>query len=135
MDKTITLRNPVTGKERTGYYGFSRDALYTGGLIWLRRGDFWAFLTFVCTWIPLIWIYFFVPRQGLIDTIFNGAETMLGIPSIGIVYGFIIIYMIAFHIVASATCNKKHTIFILNRGFELDPNAPNLEEARKALGL
>ena len=135
MDKTILLRNPVTGKEVTGYYGFSRAALHTGGLIWLRRGDFWAFLTFVCTWLPLLWVYFLVPRQGLLDTIFNGAETVMGIPSMGIVYGFIIIYMIVFHIVASATCNKKYTLSILKRGFELDASAPNIEEARSALGL
>ena len=135
MDKTILLRNPVTGKEKTGYYGFSRDSLYTGGLVWLRRGDFWTFLTFVCTWLPLIWIYFFVPRQGLLDMVFDGSETVMGISSMALVYAFIVIYMVVFHIVASATCNKKHTIAILNRGFELAPDAPNLEEAREALGL
>ncbi len=135
MDKTILLRNPVTGKEVTGYYGFSYDALHTGGLIWLRRGDFWTFLTFVCTWLPLIWVYFFVPRQGLLNKLFNGAETVMGIPSMAIVYAIIAIYMVIFHFVASTTCNKKYTISFLNRGYELDSSAPNFEEARNALGL
>lgn len=135
MDKTILLKNPVTGKTEMGYYGFSNESLYSLGLVWLRRGDIWSFLTFVCTWIPLFWVKFGVSDDALIDKIFGGARTVLGIPSMTLVYVFIVLFMIAFHIIACANCNKKHTLPIINRGFALDKDAPNYLEAHKELGL
>ncbi len=96
MATEIRLRNPKTGVEKVGLYGFSWTTFFFGGFPALFRGDIVTGVLVIlgcilsCGLFSLIWAFFY---------------------------------------------NKKYTLDLIEKGYELAGTPEENEKARKALGI
>lgn len=140
-DKYIMLRNTRTGQPASGYYGFSWETLLSFGFVWIRRGSPKVFrfcmVLFLCDWILLPAVVFSFPEHR--EILLNAAPTIPFFNTfISIQTGtllFLILFLASSFFIAAAGANAIHTCGLLKQGYALPSDAPNLEEARKALRL